>query len=121
MARDFARAFYHSQAWKDTRDAYFRSQSGLCERCRRRGVATPGVIVHHIRHLTPENIGNPRVTLNFDNLELLCRDCHAAAHPEIYGGAARREPPRVAFDADGNVVDVEDDAWTRRRRGSTAS
>lgn len=106
MARQFAVAFYHSKAWKHTRDAYARSKHGLCEICLREGRYTPGEIVHHKVHLTPENINDPSVTLSFDNLELVCRDCHAREHPEIYGTPPT--PGRISFDEDGNVVRRED-------------
>ena len=76
----YAESFYKSQAWQNTRDAYAKSQGGLCERCLAHGNFTPGIIVHHKVHITPQNIHDPDVTLNFDNLELLCRDCHAAMH-----------------------------------------
>ena len=33
MAKEYAQAFYHSQAWKNTRDAYYKLQRGMCERC----------------------------------------------------------------------------------------
>ena len=108
LARDFAAPFYKSKAWKVTRKAYFDSQQGLCERCRKLGFITPGEIVHHKVHLTPENITDPKISLNFENLELLCRDCHAAEHPEVYGWDSFQ--PRVLFDVNGNVVrrgDVE--------------
>ena len=106
MAREFAVAFYHSRAWKETRDAYMRSHQGLCEPCLARGVYRPAAIVHHKEHLTPENISDPSVTLSFDNLELVCRDCHAIEHPEIYGKRAASEQ-RVAFDEMGNVIRKE--------------
>lgn len=80
MARDFAEGFYNSPAWKKCRKAYAKSVRNLCERCLAKGIYKPGVIVHHKVWLTPENIYNPAVTLNWDNLELLCRDCHAAEH-----------------------------------------
>lgn len=105
MAREFAKAFYHSKAWRGVRDAYFRSTRGLCERCLREGRLTPGAIVHHKVHLTPENINDPDVALSFDNLEVVCRDCHAKEHPEIYKGAPKQEA-RVAFDEDGNVLRI---------------
>ena len=105
MAQPFAVAFYHSRAWKHTRDAYARSKRGLCEKCLREGRYTPGIIVHHKVHLSPENINDPKVSLSFDNLELVCRECHAAEHPEIYGTIP--EGGRVAFDEDGNVVRKE--------------
>lgn len=65
----------------------------------------PGEIVHHKVHLTPKNIGDPSVSLSFDNLELVCRDCHAAEHPEIYGGQ-EKAPRRVGFDEEGNLVEL---------------
>lgn len=80
MARDFAVKFYHSQAWKQCQAAYTKQAGGLCERCLKNGLITAGVIVHHKIHLTPGNIGDPDIALNTDNLELLCRDCHAAVH-----------------------------------------
>lgn len=80
MARDFAKSFYSSRTWTDCRNAYAKSVGGLCERCLARGLYRPGVIVHHKCYISPDNINDPTVTLNFDNLELLCRDCHAAEH-----------------------------------------
>ena len=78
--REFAKTFYKSQAWKKCRDAYTKSQGGLCERCRAKGLIVPGVIVHHKIHISEDNITDPSITLCFDNLQLLCRDCHADAH-----------------------------------------
>lgn len=80
MAREFSRAFYKSAAWKSCRDSYWRSKGGLCEDCIKRGLITPGAEVHHKVELTPDNIGNPTVTLSWDNLVLLCHDCHMKRH-----------------------------------------
>lgn len=80
MHNQFANAFYKSAAWRRTRKVYFISRRGLCERCLARGLIVPGEQVHHKIELTPENIRDPRVTLNPDNLELLCRDCHLMEH-----------------------------------------
>lgn len=44
------------------------------------GIVSPGEIVHHVIEVTPENISNPDIILNWSNLELLCRKCHAAEH-----------------------------------------
>ena len=78
--KDYARTFYSSKAWKDTRRAYTKSKGGLCERCLRKGLYRAGEIVHHKVYLTPENINDPNVSLCWDNLELVCRDCHAKEH-----------------------------------------
>ena len=78
--KPFAVEFYKSQAWKDCRAAYLKSRGGLCERCLREGKYTPAVIIHHKVNITPENICDPTVTLNWGNLEAVCRLCHAATH-----------------------------------------
>ena len=39
-----------------------------------------GRIVHHKVHLNSKNIFNPNITISFDNLELLCQDCHNKEH-----------------------------------------
>lgn len=78
--KDYAKAFYKSPAWKKCRAAYAKSRGGLCERCLSKGIYKPGVIVHHKVYLTPENIGDPTVTLDWSNLELVCRSCHDAEH-----------------------------------------
>jgi 5-methylcytosine-specific restriction endonuclease McrA len=97
MHNQFANAFYSSVAWKKTRAAYRNSRGGLCESCLARGLIVPGTEVHHKRPLTPENIGDPTVTLNWDNLELLCEDCHAERHADRQAFRAMRT------DADGHV------------------
>ena len=80
MAREFAKAFYSSIAWQNCRNEYAKRAHYLCENCLRRGIYRPGDIVHHKIEITPKNINNPEVTLNFGNLCLLCRECHAEQH-----------------------------------------
>ena len=96
MAKDYAKAFYDSDAWHACRDAYRASVRGLCERCLRRGIYKAGEIVHHKIYITKKNITDPSVTLNFKNLELVCQDCHNAEH-----SAKKR---RYAFDARGDLI-----------------
>ena len=72
----FARTFYMSRAWVRCRKGYAASKGGLCERCWSKGLIKPGEEVHHKIRLTPENINDPAIALNWDNLELLCKQCH---------------------------------------------
>jgi len=85
MAKPFARKFYSSKAWQSCRNEYAKRRHYLCEDCLRRGIYRPGTIVHHKIELDPINIENPEIALSFDNLELLCRDCHASKH-DMQGG-----------------------------------
>lgn len=79
--KEFARDFYHSKQWRDVQKLYKQSKFGICERC---GNTNKVMIVHHKIHLTPMNINNPDIALGFDNLELLCIDCHNKEHFQKY-------------------------------------
>lgn len=92
--KDFAKEFYKSKAWRNMRAYVYQRDMGMCVRCGR-----PGEIVHHIEYLTPHNIGDPDITLSADNLELLCRVCHAIEHE---GGAATSG--ELEFDSNGDLV-----------------
>lgn len=78
--KDFAETFYKSRRWQKTRAAYLRSVGGLCERCLKKGLYHPAVIVHHKVYLTAENINTPEIALSWNNLEAVCRDCHEEEH-----------------------------------------
>lgn len=94
--KPFAEAFYKSKAWQDCRAAYLEHVGGLCECCLAAGRYTAAEIVHHKIPLTPDNINAPKVTLNWDNLEAVCRECHAMRH-----GARQR---RYKVDEMGRVI-----------------
>lgn len=80
MSRGRQGQFYKTGAWVSCRDNYLRSVGGLCERCKAKGLIVPAEIVHHKTHLNNENIDDPMISLSFDNLEALCRKCHAEEH-----------------------------------------
>ena len=101
--RSFAKSFYTSTAWANCREAYAKSKSNLCERCLKLGQYSPGEIVHHKVHLTPDNIGDARITLDWNNLELLCRQCHAEEHEEEYK-QRNKSQKRYKIDEYGRVI-----------------
>lgn len=69
----------------------------VCNRCG--GVAT---LAHHITPLNEGNVQDPTISLNWDNLEPLCIDCHAQHHS---GG---RVPVKqgLQFDDNGNLKEI---------------
>ena len=69
---------------------------GICADCMSRGIITPAEEVHHIQELTPNNIDDPGITLNMNNLICLCRECHQARHD--HGSR-----PRYSVDSFGRV------------------
>lgn len=93
--------FYNTQAWKNTRRNYLQSVGGLCERCLANGMVTPAELVHHKTPLTDDNIGDLNIALCWDNLQALCRSCHADAHDEIY---RQRSGRRYSIDDSGKVI-----------------
>ena len=78
--KEFAERFYKSKQWQNTRNAYVRYIGGLCEECYKKGKIVPVEEVHHIIPLTAENINDPNITVNWDNLIGLCRECHRQMH-----------------------------------------
>lgn len=109
LAQSWAAKFYHSPAWLKNRKNYMRRvidtpwgpcPPGMCERCFERGELVPAKLVHHKQHLTPANVDDPHVALNYDNFQRLCQDCHAAVH----SGATES---RVTFDESGRLVPIQ--------------
>ena len=82
VPREISKPFYNGKAWRKCRAGYIKSVGGLCERCLKEGKVKEGYIVHHKKYLTERTIGDPNVSLNWDNLEYLCFDCHQKEHFE---------------------------------------
>lgn len=78
MAKEYAKDFYSSAAWAKTRAAFLNSKMHICERCENKNGL--GNIVHHKTYITPDNIDDVNITLNWDNLECLCQVCHNREH-----------------------------------------
>lgn len=98
--KSFAEWFYRSEQWKKTRRAYLTSVGGLCEECLKEGRITPAKIVHHKIFLTPENIHDPDVALNWNNLEAVCKPCHEQIHE--YCG--KKNDKRYEVDELGRII-----------------
>lgn len=96
MAREFALAFYKSKAWVQCRIGYMLSQNYICERC-----GDTAKICHHKEHLTPANINDPYITLNWDNLESVCQECHNLEHHKT-----KATVTGTVFDSNGNLVKI---------------
>lgn len=73
-------AFYTSRQWRKSRASFLKEKGGLCELCLKKGLIEPAVHVHHRTPITPENLGDPRITLDHANLMALCEECHQEQH-----------------------------------------
>ena len=93
--KDYAKGFYNSKQWRDTQKVFMQSKNYVCERC-----GKPAVIVHHKTYITPKNINDPNITLNWNNLEALCATCHQHEHFQDRNVTAEG----LMFDDQGNLV-----------------
>ena len=57
-----------------------------------------GYIVHHKNYINTRNINDANITIDFNNLELLCLDCHNKEHFE-----------KNIFDATGELIEQSSD------------
>lgn len=92
-------SFYSSAAWLTFSSMIRASRFSICELCG----APDAREVHHLVHIKRDNIADPAVTLNADNVMLLCRHCHYAIHER---GKLRAR--RSSFDALGNIINVHE-------------
>lgn len=101
MIKAWAKKFYNSTAWKKTRESYISKRKyidgGLCEVCKQ----NLGYIVHHIEPLTMNNVDDPFISLDHENLSYECKDCHDKH--EGHGVGSKSEWQAV-FDNDGNPL-----------------
>lgn len=77
---DKIKRFYHSTAWIKLRANVIAERKGLCEECLKRGIVKEGFHCHHITELTEANVDDASISLNADNIMLLCHECHDNKH-----------------------------------------
>jgi 5-methylcytosine-specific restriction endonuclease McrA len=93
--------FYKSKEWENVRKYCLMRDNYLCQHCGR-----PASDVHHIKHLTEDNIWDPSIALNPDNLVSLCWKCHRDEHKADDGmGRLSQESNPYTFDANGYLVE----------------
>lgn len=79
MPLDPIHAFYCRKDYLDLAQTCKIKSGGVCAKCG--GVFDISELrPHHKVELTLDNIDDVNVTLNPDNIEVLCHDCHNAAH-----------------------------------------
>lgn len=102
MAKSWAKSFYNSKAWKKTRKAFIANRitidGGMCQMCGKE----LGYIVDHISELTPDNINDVNISLNWDNFQYLGLVCH---NKKTFGDT---EDCRYYFDDNGMVQERDD-------------
>lgn len=104
MAKEWAKPFYNGKKWNKCKDGYKQIRllidGGLCEVCHKE----PGYIVHHKIPLTRDNINNPEVSLNYDNLSYECKSCHDKHEGHGVNGKGNCNEDRIYFDEEGQPI-----------------
>ena len=72
MARETMKWFYNSPAWRAARLQALHRDHFTCHYCGARATE-----VHHLIELNENNVHDPTVSLNLENLQSLCHDCHS--------------------------------------------
>lgn len=94
--QEYAKHFYLGVQWKKCRAAFMQSKGYVCEMC-----GAPAEIAHHIEHISPANIHDVNITLSWDNLMCVCRDCHGLLHSDM----------KLSFDEAGQIVKAKPDVY----------
>ena len=72
--------FYAGDTWINFRLNLIAERGPYCQVCKKRIARAIEIIGHHKIELTPENVHDAMISLNPDNVYLVCFDCHNIEH-----------------------------------------
>lgn len=78
-------SFYRSKEWEQLSKCIRLERVNscgdlLCEECGKVIVHPYDAICHHVEHLTETNVHDANISLNPDNIQVVCRRCHNKIH-----------------------------------------
>lgn len=77
-------SFYASSKWRNLRLNLILERSKengvICEKCGKSIINQLDIHAHHKKELTIDNYKDSNISLNPDNIELICHDCHDKEH-----------------------------------------
>lgn len=91
-------SFYNSQRWRKLRQFIIIRAGGICEICN----VEKASIADHIEEVTDDNVNDPNIVWNPDNLQAVCQDCHNRKHH----GNGSAVADGLMFDGDGNLIQI---------------
>lgn len=97
MAQEFSRKFYKSKEWIDFRKIILAERGPVCKHCKKIIIESRHIQLHHKEELTPTNITDVNITLNPDNIEVLCQECHNKLHGRWCKGQTRKKKERGIY------------------------
>lgn len=105
--REELKKFYDRKAWRVARENALMRDKYLCVLCLNKHKVTPAEVVHHKKHLSLENMDDPNIAYNLENLISLCSNCHTEVHQGEHGKGRmnlEEHPYNYTFDANGMLV-----------------
>lgn len=113
MAKEYAKPFYNSAAWKNMRKEILKRDNYKCQ-CK--GCHEVATEVHHKTEITEENIHDINITLNPNNLISLCSECHKAITKAEHG-KEQIGIVRYVIDESGYPIPITPPRWSLRFSG----
>jgi len=82
--------FYRSREWNELRKLLIlenikKNGNLVCQDCGKTILKDYECIAHHIQEITQQNLNDINVTLNKDNIRLICFSCHNLIHKRFSG------------------------------------
>ena len=74
------RSFYTSDRWQKFRATIIADRGPVCAKCGKIIVNPLDCELDHINELSPENVNDVTVSLNSENIQILCHACHDKKH-----------------------------------------
>lgn len=90
--------FYNSKQWKYAREQALHRDHFTCSYCGARATE-----VHHLEELNETNVHDVTISLNLDNLQSLCHDCHSMITMQEHGIKGIDCEMNYYFDEEGNL------------------
>lgn len=73
---------------------------GICQVCH----TNRAIIAHHVVWVDNDNVNDPAVVWNIDNLVGVCQDCHNRIHTLKHDNSP--VPDGYMFDDNGNIIQI---------------
>ena len=98
MARPEMKPFYSSREWQMARKQALLRDHFSCQLCGARAEE-----VHHLIELDETNVNDRSISLNLENLQSLCHDCHTKITMQEHRGTQPDSGNEYFFDENGMI------------------
>lgn len=94
-------SFYTSDEWIRFRQTIISEREAKCTECDRNILEGKELHLHHIKELTLDNVNDYMISMNPDNVRIVCHECHNKIHERFGYGYGNR---KRKFDRDVYII-----------------